>query len=225
VLIAVGLSESTTLGDPSTLLRVGVVDALTFLRQAKDGSLTSTPDKVAVLGGGNTAMDAAVIARKLGTTDVYLVYRRSFGEMLAWPKERDEALESGVHFMLLMQPVGYETNRDGKLTGLRVQRTELGVPDESGRRRPVPVPDSESVLDVGLVVEALGQSVSDALREALESHGVAFTQRGLLETVSGSSATSLEGVFAAGDLVNGGTTAVQGISEGMQAAEEIDRYL
>jgi NADPH-dependent glutamate synthase beta subunit-like oxidoreductase/2,4-dienoyl-CoA reductase-like NADH-dependent reductase (Old Yellow Enzyme family) len=227
VLIAVGLSKSSSLGDAE-----GVVDALAFLRQAKTGSLTAVPDKVAVLGGGNTAMDAAVTARNLGATDVYLVYRRSFGQMPAWPKERDEALESGVHFMLLMQPVGYETDRDGKLTGLRVQRTELGAPDDSGRRRPVPVEGSESVLNVGLVVEALGQGVSDALREALESEGVAFTQRGLIETarlssksVDGSSATSVAGVFAAGDLVNGGTTAVQGISEGMQAAEEIDRYL
>jgi NADPH-dependent glutamate synthase beta subunit-like oxidoreductase/2,4-dienoyl-CoA reductase-like NADH-dependent reductase (Old Yellow Enzyme family) len=220
VLIAAGLSDSTSLGKAE-----GVVDALAFLRQAKDGSLTSVPDRVAVLGGGNTAMDAAVTARNLGATDVYLVYRRSFGEMPAWPKERDEALESGVHFMLLMQPVGYETDHDGKLTGLRVQRTELGTPDDSGRRRPLPVEGSESVLDVGLVVEALGQGVSDALRETLESEGVAFARRGLIETVNGSSATSLEGVFAAGDLVNGGTTAVQGISEGMQAAEEIDRYL
>jgi len=220
VLIAAGLSESASLGKAE-----GVVDALAFLRQAKNGSLTSISDKVAVLGGGNTAMDAAVTAHNLGATDVYLVYRRSFGQMPTWPKERDEALESGVHFMLLTQPVGYETDRDGKLTGLRVQRTELGAQDDSGRRRPMPVEGSESMLDVGLVVEALGQGVSGALREALESKGVAFTQRGLIETVNGSSATSLEGVFAAGDLVNGGTTAVQGISEGMQAAEEIDRYL
>ncbi|MBN1811566.1 MAG: FAD-dependent oxidoreductase [Anaerolineae bacterium] len=218
VLIAVGLSQSTSLGEAE-----GVVDALAFLRQTKDGTLTSIPDKVAALGGGNTAVDAAVTARKLGGTDVYLVYRRSFGEMPAWPKERDALLESGVHLMLLTQPVGYETDRDGKLTGLRIQRTELGAPDESGRRRPVPVPSSESVLNVGLVIEALGQGVSDALREALA--GVAFNERGLIETANGSSITSLEGVFAAGDLVNGGTTAVQGISEGMQAAEEIDRYL
>jgi NADPH-dependent glutamate synthase beta subunit-like oxidoreductase/2,4-dienoyl-CoA reductase-like NADH-dependent reductase (Old Yellow Enzyme family) len=218
VLIAVGLSESTSLGEAD-----GVVDALAFLRQAKNGSLTSVPDKVAVLGGGNTAVDAAITARNLGATDVYLVYRRSFDQMPTWPKERDEALESGVHFMLLMQPTGYEIDHDGKLTGLRVQRTELGAPDGSGRRRPVPVEGSESVLDVGLVVEALGQGVSGALHEALE--GVAFTKRGLIETENGSSATSIEGVFAAGDLVNGGTTAVQGISEGMQAAEEIDHHL
>ena len=228
VLVAVGLSDSTSLGEaegPSTPLRAGVVDALAFLRQVKNGSLTSVPDKMAVLGGGNTAMDAAVAARNLGATDVYLVYRRSFGEMPAWPKERDEALERGVHFMLLMQPTGYETDHDGELVGMRVQRTELGAPDDSGRRRPVPVEGSESVLDVGLVVEALGQGVSDALREALESYGVVFTKRGLIETVNGSSATSVAGVFAAGDLVNGGTTAVQGISEGMRAAEEIDQYL
>jgi NADPH-dependent glutamate synthase beta subunit-like oxidoreductase/2,4-dienoyl-CoA reductase-like NADH-dependent reductase (Old Yellow Enzyme family) len=218
MLIAVGLSQSTSLGEAD-----GVVDALAFLRQAKDGTLASLPDKVAVLGGGNTAMDAAVTARKLGATDVYLVYRRSFGEMPAWPRERDRSLESGVHLMLLTQPVGYETDRDGNLTGLRIQRTELGTPDESGRRRPVPVPGSKSVLNVGLVVEALGQDAPEELREALE--GVAFTGRGLIETANGPSATGLEGVFAAGDLVSGGTTAVQSISEGLRAAAEVDAYL
>jgi glutamate synthase (NADPH/NADH) small chain len=200
-----------------------VVDALAFLRQAKDGSLAAIPDEVAVLGGGNTGVDAAVTARNLGAADVYLVYRRSFGQMPAWPKEREALLESGVHLILLTQPVGYEIDRDGNLTGLRVQRTEPGAPDDSGRRRPVPVEGSESVLNVGLVVEALGQGVSEGLRRALA--GVAFNKRGLIETENGSSATSVAGVFAAGDLVNGGTTAVQGISEGMRAAEEIDRYL
>jgi NADPH-dependent glutamate synthase beta subunit-like oxidoreductase/2,4-dienoyl-CoA reductase-like NADH-dependent reductase (Old Yellow Enzyme family) len=218
VLIAVGLSQSASLGEAD-----GATDALTFLRRAKDGTLTSIPDKVAVLGSGNTAIDAAITARKLGAADVYLVYRRSFGEMPAWPKERAALLESGVHLLLLTQPVGHETDRDGKLTGLRIQRTELGTPDESGRRRPVPVEGSQSVLKVGLVVEALGQGASDALREALA--GVVFTRRGRIETVDGPSATSVAGVFAAGDLVNGGTTAVQGISEGMHAAEEIDTYL
>jgi NADPH-dependent glutamate synthase beta subunit-like oxidoreductase/2,4-dienoyl-CoA reductase-like NADH-dependent reductase (Old Yellow Enzyme family) len=218
VLVAVGLPRSASLGEAD-----GVLDALAFLRQAKDGTLLPIPDKVAVLGGGNTAMDAAVTARRLGATDVYLVYRRSFGEMPAWPTERDRSLESGVHFLILTQPVGYEVDRDGRLTGLRVQRTELGAPDESGRRRPVPLPGSEGVLNVGLVVEALGQGAPEGLREAFG--GGAFTARGLIETPNGSSATSLKGVFAAGDLVNGGTTAVQGISEGMRAAEEIDRYL
>ncbi len=218
VLLAVGLSQSVSLGEASH-----VVDALTFLRQAKDGTLPPIPDKVAVLGGGNTAVDAAVTARRLGATDVYLVYRRSFGEMPAWPKERESLLESGAHLLLLTQPVGYETDRDGNLIGLRVQRTVLGAPDASGRRQPLPVEGSESVLRVGLVIEALGQGVPDTLREALG--GIAFTDSGLVRTMDGSLATSLAGVFAAGDLVNGGATAVQGISEGMRAAEEMDAYL
>lgn len=218
LLIAVGLGESVSLGDADN-----VMDALTFLEGTKDGTLTSIPDKVAVLGGGNTAVDAAVTARELGATDVYLVYRRSLDQMPAWPEERERCLESGVHCLLLTQPVGYVVN-GGELTGLRVQRTELGALDSSGRRRPVPAPGSESVLDVELVIEALGQRVPSELRDALDD--IPFTEDGLVATVTESSfATRLDGVFAAGDLVNGGTTAVRGISEGMQAAEEINEYL
>ncbi|MHC4202439.1 MAG: FAD-dependent oxidoreductase, partial [Planctomycetota bacterium] len=223
VLLAIGLGGSTSLGDACGAPGM-VVDALTFLRRAKSGELGETPDKVAVLGGGNTAMDAAVAARGVGARDVYLVYRRSFAEMPAWPSEREALLASGVHVLLLTQPLGYVVDEAGRLTTLRIARTELGEPDDSGRRRPAVVAGSESELEVGLVVEALGQGVPDELRDALP--GLSFTGSGLVKvTGDGSFATALDGVFAAGDLVNGGTTAVQGITEGMKAAEEIDRLL
>ncbi len=185
--------------------------------------MTSVGEKVAVLGGGNTAMDAAVTAKRLGARDVYVVYRRSLAEMPAWPEERREMLEQGCHLLILTQPMGYESDGTGKLRGLRVARTELGDPDESGRRAPKIVPDSQSVIAVDLVIEALGQGIPSELQQALGS--VELTRHGLVATGPESQATSVAGVFAGGDLVNGGTTAVAGISEGMRAAEEIDGLL
>lgn len=218
VFLGLGLAKSISLGEAE-----GVVDALEFLRRAKQGKITSVGEKVAVLGGGNTAMDAAATARDLGVKDVYVVYRRSLAEMPAWPDERDRVLQLGCHLLILTQPVGYQTDHAGKLTGLRVARTELGPPDDSGRRSPSIVPDTESVMAVDLVIEALGQGIPADLREALR--GVGLTKHGLVAAPPDSQATSVAGVFAGGDLVNGGTTAVQGIAEGMRAADEIDRDL
>jgi len=217
VFLAVGLGGSSTLGEGA-----GIMDALSFLRMAKRGEMGTLPARVAVLGGGNTAIDAAVTARSLGAGDVYLVYRRSFGEMPAWPSEIRGFMESGGHLLLLTQPTGYETDADGNLTGVKVVRTELGEPDASGRRKPVPVPDSESVLGVGMAIEALGQSLPEALKREIK--GLPLTEDGLVRTVSEDScATGFDNVYAGGDLVNGGTTAVQGIADGMRAADEIDR--
>ncbi len=218
VFLAIGLGASATLGQAP-----GVWDALTFLRQAKAGVLGSLPAAVAVLGGGNTAMDAACTARRLGATDVYLVYRRSLAEMPAWPAERRKAEELGVHMMILTQPLGYETNASGHLSGVRIARTELGAADESGRRRPRTVPKSETVLHVQAAVEAIGQTIPSDVLRALG--GIELTPDGRVKVAGGSCATSVDGVFAGGDIVNGGTTAVQGVSEGMRAADEIDRRL
>ena len=216
-LLAVGMPGSSSIGEAK-----GVYDALTFLAQLKDGELTDVPDRVAILGAGNTAMDAATSAIDAGARDVYLVYRRSFQEMPAWVEERDAFLAKGGHVLLLTQPVGYETDDDGTLTGLRAARTELGEPDASGRRRPQVIADSEFVLPVGLVVEAMGQKLGDKLTALLQD--VTLTAWGRV-AVATDGATNLPGVYAAGDLVNGGTTAVQGIAEGMRAAAGIDAFL
>jgi NADPH-dependent glutamate synthase beta subunit-like oxidoreductase/2,4-dienoyl-CoA reductase-like NADH-dependent reductase (Old Yellow Enzyme family) len=216
VFLAMGLAEATSLGKA-----IGVQGALSFLLDVKRGAIASTGRRVAVLGGGNTAVDAAVTARRLGAQDVYVVYRRSLVEMPAWPAERDELIEAGCHVLILTQPLGYETDAEGRLTGLRVARTELGEPDESGRRRPVLVPGTEGVLPVDQVIEAMGQGIDAELGAALS--GIERNRHGLVATPPGSQATSLSGVYAGGDLVNGGTTAVQGVAEGMRAAGEIDR--
>ncbi len=218
VFLGMGLEGSTSLGEAD-----GVIDALAFLREAKQGKITSVGEKVAVLGGGNTAVDAAVTARDLGAEDVFVVYRRSFPQMPAWPGELDRMLRRGCHLILLTQPLGYETDASGKLTGVRVARTQLGPPDESGRRTPQIVPHSESTMAADLAIEAFGQGVPAELREALGE--VSFSRHGLVATQPDSQATSLPGVFAGGDLINGGTTAVQGIAEGMRAADEIDQLL
>ncbi|NQT17818.1 MAG: FAD-dependent oxidoreductase [Planctomycetes bacterium] len=218
VFLAMGLGRSTSLGEAD-----GVTDALSFLERAKLGKITSIGRKVAVLGAGNTAMDAAATAHRLGAKDVFVVYRRSFAEMPAWPSEREQVLELGCHLLILTQPLGYETDASGKLSGLRVARTELGPPDASGRRAPRAVPQTESVMEVDLVIEAMGQAIPAKLREALGN--LALTQNGLVATRPESQATFETGVFAGGDLVNGGTTAVRGIAEGMRAADEIDRLL
>jgi 2,4-dienoyl-CoA reductase (NADPH2) len=218
--IAIGLGGSSSLGHAE-----GVVDALAFLANVKTGKLESLRGKVAVLGAGNTAMDAGTQALELGAEDVYIVYRRSFLQMPAWKTELAQFLEAGGHFLTLSQPVGYVTDESGKLSGLRVARTELGALDSTHRRKPHVISRSESVLPVDLVVEAIGQSLSEDAQADLKANGVTINQKGLIEVDRESFSTTAAGVFSAGDAINGGTTAVQGISEGMKAAEAIDRYI
>lgn len=221
VFVGVGMSESVGLpgAQPPD---AGVMDALDFLRRAKSDAPLEVPARVAVLGGGNTAMDAAVTAKELGAMDVYLVYRRSFPEMPAWPAERDEALERGVHFMLLTQPLGYVAE-DGRLTGVRVASTVLGEPDDSGRRRPVVDESTERVLAVDLAIEAIGQAAPSDLSEWLP--GVELTDRGLIATRGVSGKTSRDRVYAGGDIVNGGETVVRAVADGVAAADAIARDL
>jgi NADPH-dependent glutamate synthase beta subunit-like oxidoreductase/2,4-dienoyl-CoA reductase-like NADH-dependent reductase (Old Yellow Enzyme family) len=221
VLLALGLSRAVALPGAARPAS-GVAGALEFLERIKSGERVS--GAVLVLGGGNTAIDAALSARRAGAADVSIVYRRSFAEMPAWPGERDEAIRGGVNFLILTQPLGYETDAGGRLTGLKVVRTRLGEPGPDGRRRPQTIPGSEHVIPADLVVEAIGQRVDPDLEAALT--GVRFTPGGLVERrAAGSYETTRPGAFAAGDLVNGGTTVVQAVAEGGRAAHEIDAWL
>jgi NADPH-dependent glutamate synthase beta subunit-like oxidoreductase/2,4-dienoyl-CoA reductase-like NADH-dependent reductase (Old Yellow Enzyme family) len=220
VLVAAGLSRSVPLTVDERPAR-GVRGALEFLMACKAGERVE--GSVLVLGGGNTAIDAALSAMRRGAGDVSIVYRRSFGEMPAWPDERDAAIRAGVNLLILTQPVGYVSGADGDVTGLRVVRTRLGGPDASGRRSPQELPGSEHVLPADLVVEAIGQQADSTLRDALK--GVEFSRRGLIRTRDNSLETSRTGVFAAGDIVNGGTTVVQAVAEGIRAAREVSEYL
>lgn len=220
VFLAMGLQRGISLFHNSP---TGVIDALDFLARVKSGLITSVPEKVAVIGGGNTAMDAAIAAKKLGAQDVYVVYRRSFKEMPAWPDERDEALNMGIHFLILTQSIDYFSDENQQIRALKIARTILGEPDQSGRRRPIVQHGFESELEVQLIIEAIGQQVDQALPKFL--NGVEFTKNGLIKVMEDSQSTTRKGVFAGGDIVNGGATAVQAVAEGLRAADEIDEFL
>jgi NADPH-dependent glutamate synthase beta subunit-like oxidoreductase/2,4-dienoyl-CoA reductase-like NADH-dependent reductase (Old Yellow Enzyme family) len=219
VLVALGLTKSVTLGPERPAS--GVVSALDLLASLKTGARIE--GSVLVIGGGNTAIDAAMSAQRAGSSDVAIVYRRSFQEMPAWPAERDQAMKAGVNFLILTQPLAYATGAGGRVTGVKVMRTRLGAPGEDGRRKPEPIAGSEHMLPADLVVEAIGQQAGDDIRQALA--GVEFTPQGLVKTSPGSFETTRAMVFAAGDLVNGGTTVVRAVSEGRDAALEIDARL
>ncbi len=221
--IFLGLGLQTTQQLPTATQRPeGVEDALSFLRRLKGARGALEGATVAVLGGGATAMDAATVALEQGARDVYLIYRRSLVEMPAWPEEQRRALERGVHFLILSQPLDY-TSEDGRLTGVIVARTLLGPADDSGRRRPQVVPNSSFTLPVDVAVEALGQELDERTRSLLLSE-LEFEANGTVK-VDEDFRTSLRGVFAGGDLVNGGSTVVQAVAEGLRAAGAIDRYL
>ncbi len=225
VFLGLGLQATSSLPVKNTR-PAGIFDALDFLEKIKNDRQFQLPDKVAVIGGGNTAMDAALQAAKGldKETDVYLLYRRSFQQMPAWPAERENCLEAGVHFLILQQPVDYLADENGNLTGIKLVRTELGKADASGRRSPQPIPDSEYILEVSMVVEALGQRLSDDLLNLLQEKDIEI-KNGLVKTGADSTATSREGIFAGGDLINGGQTVVRAIFEGYQAADEIHNYI
>lgn len=199
----------------------GVEGALEFLARVKQGG--KVQGTVLVLGGGNTAMDAAVAAFKAGAEDVLVIYRRSLQEMPAWPQEREQAIHCGVAMITLTLPLEYVLDDEGRVRGVKVVRTRLGPLDGSGRRTPLPIPGTEHVLPGNWVVEAFGQKLEGSLRQALA--GLRFTDNGLIWTRPGSQETSRPGVFAAGDAVNGGSTVVQAVAEGMKAAMELDAWL
>ncbi len=222
VVLAMGLGFSGSIVEGAER-PAGVLEAGAFLSHMNRNPDHACPPRVAVLGGGNTAADAAVCAARRGARDVYLVYRRSYRQMPAWPKERDEALHAGVHLLLLCQPLSYVTGPDGRLTGVRLQRTQLGPPDASGRRRPVPVEGGEFTLEIDLAVEALGEQMEPLPEAALA--GVRRTRGGLITADPATQATSRPRVWAAGDCANGGTTVAQAVAEGLRAARAIDRYL
>ncbi|MFP4521374.1 MAG: FAD-dependent oxidoreductase [Fibrobacterota bacterium] len=221
VFVAAGLQDSTPLPG-ARKPENGVIGALDFLTEMKV-SPRKMPSSVAVIGGGNSAMDAAMAAKDNGADDVYILYRRSFSELPAWPEERNHVLNAGVHFMVLTQPVEY-ISENGNLKGIKAVRTRLGKPEKDGRRRPEAIPGSEYIIEAELAVEAVGQRIPESLAEGLT--GIEITKWGTVAVAGeGSCRTVRDKVYAGGDIVNGGQTAVKAAAEGYAAAEEICRDL
>ena len=176
---------------------------------------------VAVVGGGNVAMDAARCARRLGA-EVHVVYRRSEAEMPARVEEVHHAKEEGIQFDLLTNPVEI-LGEGGKVVGMKCIRMELGEPDASGRRRPVPVEGSEFVLDVDAVIMSLGTSPNPLIRST--TPGLDTNKKGCLIVADDGVTTTREGVFAGGDAVTGAATVILAMGAGKKGAEQIHAYL
>jgi len=221
VFIGLGLPKAVGISDKNEEID-GLWNAMDFLSEARGpGRLDLGGKSVAAIGGGNTAMDVVVTAKRLGAKDVYLIYRRSFQEMPAWGAERDTAMKEGVHFLILTQPLKFNRS-NGKLKSITVCPTRLADPDASGRRRPENIESSAYELDMDIVVEAIGQKSPDELGKILPGVELA---KGLIKTKQGTLQTSLPGVFAGGDLVGGAATVVAAVADGMKAAGEIDDYM
>ena len=206
----------------------GLFSSVDYLYALRDGRFEEVEQKiqgktVAVIGGGSVAMDCIESAVRLGAKDVYLIYRRSYCQMPAEADERIEALDCGVHFLLLNQPLDYLTDDQNRLTGLKLVRTGLGEPDESGRRRPQNIAGSEWIMDIDVVIEAIGNIAPEDSPQWYPS--VNIDAKKLIKVDPETGKTSVDGIFAGGDIVRGPALVVQAVQDGKVAAAAIKEYL
>jgi glutamate synthase (NADPH/NADH) small chain len=206
----------------------GLFSSVDYLSALRDGRFEEIETKiqgktVAVIGGGSVAMDCIESAVRLGAKDVYLIYRRSYLQMPAEPDERIEALASGVHFLLLNQPLDYLTDDQNRLTGLKLVRTRLGEPDESGRRRPENIDGAEWMMESDVVIEAIGNIPAEDSPAWYPN--VNIDAKKLIQADPANGKTSVDGIFAGGDIVRGPALVVQAVQDGKVAAAAIRKYL
>ena len=209
IVLAVGMGADVDVTYEGDELQ-GVWESLPFIEHLKTGKPAHVAKRVAVIGGGNTAVDVAVEAKRLGADVSLLLYRRTELEMPAYEHEIELARREGVEIRFLTNPVAFVGN--GYVEGVRCAEMRLGDPDESGRRRPEPVPGSEFVVPVDMVVKAIGQRPRDEFRA-------------LLESVDADGRTANPKVFAAGDAVNGGASVVQAVREAKRAVSALEESL
>ena len=217
IFLGLGCQAGRTLGCPGEEAK-GVVSAVDFLGNFRRGKKTEVAGTVAVIGGGFTAVDTARTALRLGAKQVYLCYRRTRDEMPAVPEEVYEAEEEGVRVIYLIAPLEVLKKRN-RVTGIKMRLHTLGEPDDSGRRRPDPVTETEFTLPCDLVINALGQEVET------EIEGIARERDGSLTCDPDTGATALDGVFVGGDAATGADTVIAAIASGRKAAASIDRML
>jgi NADPH-dependent glutamate synthase beta subunit-like oxidoreductase len=219
VFVAVGLpfSRKIEIGDSAV---EGVLWGLDFLTDVKKGTKFRLNARVLVVGGGNVAVDAARVAKRFGAGDVLIIYRRSRSEMPAIKAEVDEAEREGVRLHLLAAPVRV-LSRNGKLTGLQCIRMELGEPDATGRRSPIPIKGSEFEIEAGHLIIAVGQT-PDKEGVLGEFH---YSSSGVLLVNSNTLETDRKGIFAGGDVAKGPSSVIEAIEAGRRAASSIDKFL
>lgn len=230
VFIGSGAGLPRFMGIPGESLN-GVYSANEFLTRInlmkayKDDSKTPVRHgkKVAVVGGGNVAMDAARCAKRLGAEEVYIVYRRSMDELPARKEEVEHAMEEGIIFKTLVNPTEVLGDENGNVKGLRCIKMELGEPDESGRRRPIEVKGSEFDLEVDCMIMSIGTSPNPLIRST--TPGLETNKRGCIITKDESGLTSRTAVYAGGDAVTGAATVILAMGAGKNAATAIDEYL
>ncbi|MFC2067465.1 NAD(P)-binding protein [Chloroflexota bacterium] len=220
IFIATGAHDNLKLDIPGENVS-GVINVLDFLYDVNMGKEAKVGKKVAIIGGGNTAIDAARVVRRLGASSVTIVYRRSRQEMPATAAEVEAAEAEGIEILFLATPTKIMAE-NGKVLKMECIRIELGEPDASGRRRPIPVKGSEFTIDVDSVIPALGQSSN---LEFVKDMELGISQRGTLTADANTLATNIEGVFAGGDVVSGPDMVITAIAAGKKAALSIDKYL
>jgi heterodisulfide reductase subunit A len=219
IFLSTGAQASQKMGIPGEESK-GVIHALDFLRMVNSGVEMKLGNRVAVIGGGNAAIDAARASLRLGAKEVAIVYRRSQTEMPAIRTEIEEAEREGIKFHFLAAPVKM-LSKNGQLSALECIKMELGEPDASGRRRPVPIKGSEFTMDVDNGIIAIGQTVD----KTMLPKDLSYTGWGTLEVDPVTLQTNLDGVFAGGDVVSGPADVVVAVAAGKEAAISIDRFL
>lgn len=201
----------------------GVIGGVDFLREVVLGNITDVGGKVAVIGGGDTAMDCARVSRRLGA-EVTLLYRRTQAEMPALEIEQEETIEEGVDIRFLTAPTKVILDASGRAKSMEVITMELGEPDDSGRRRPVPLAGSEEIMEFDTIIPAIGQE-PDMACVADDSDAPEITRWNTFVYDEVTQVTNSEGVFAAGDCAFGPDILIRAIAEGRRAAQAIDLYL
>ena len=222
VFLGIGAHTSLEMGLSGETTTTGVQDAVAFLRAVNLGQHTAQGEQVVIIGGGNTAIDSARVAKRLGSREVTVVYRRSEQEMPAETEEIEGAREEGIVFKYLTAPVAITRSAE-RVSGLTCIRTELGPPDASGRRRPLPVEGSEFTIPCDAVIPAIGQRPDSSWAAAVPE--LKWTPRHTIRVAAHTLQTSIPQLFAGGDGVSGPATVIEAVAAGHRAARSMHAYL
>ena len=222
VLLAVGAYKGRNLGIPGEEKYKGCIDSIEFLGKINLGEKVKPGDQVVVVGGGNSAVDAARVAIRLGAKEVTIAYRRTRAEMPAFEEEIEAAEEEGVKIHYLAAPIRIIGNEDNQITGMECIRNKLGNPDTTGRRRPVPIEGSEFIIPCDVIIPAISQEPE--ITDLIEDTDLSITPWSTFEVSPNTLEGNIPGIFAAGDAVTGPATIIEAIAAGQRAAAAIDKY-